>query len=414
MTGGHAITSAKARIVFDSRGSETIEVELGSDGLMARVSAPAGKSRGGREVQAYPPDGPGEAVQIFNKLVKPKIIGVDPADQKGVDGLLKEIDGTSNLSTIGGNTAYSVSICTATLASKLAGVELWQHIARLSGLKPSMPYPLGNVLGGGSHAGAGAPDIQEILTFPTEAENPYQAIRYNISVHKRLGERLASLLPDYGGGRGDEGAYAPPLENEAAIKAVREASAGLPVHLGLDVAASTFYDRGRVGYVYRRAGFRDRMAHMEFLEMLALIFAVKYMEDPVEEGDWDGFREMRKRLPNILICGDDLVVTRAELIREAARTNAINAVILKPNQVGTLTETLEAVREADRAGLVKVFSHRSGETCDSSLAHIAVGTGANLIKMGVLGGERVAKANELLRIWEKADGKLEMSRVGVS
>ncbi len=414
MSGDHVISSATARVVFDSRGSETIEVELWSEGLAARVSAPGGKSRGGKEVQAYPSNSVGEAVKIFNSVVKNKIIGMDPSDQEGVDRMLKELDGTPSLSKIGGNTAYSISTCTALLASKLAGIELWQHIASLSGLKPSMPLPLGNVLGGGAHAGLGAPDIQEMLIFPAEGDNPYQTINNNISVHRRLGELLSNLLPDYGGGRGDEGAYAPPLDNETALKTVKEASAGYPVYLGLDVAASTLYDRGRGGYAYRRGGVKARNAHMDFLETLALSYAVKYLEDPLEEGDWEGFREMKRRLPKVLICGDDLVVTRADLIREAARTNTINSVILKPNQVGTLTDTIEAAREAERAGLVKVFSHRSGETCDPYLAHIAVGAGANLIKMGVLGGERIAKANELLRIWEKANGKLVMSRVAVS
>ncbi|MEM4315356.1 MAG: enolase C-terminal domain-like protein [Nitrososphaerota archaeon] len=414
MKSSRVISSAVARIVFDSRGSETIEVELASDGVSSRVSAPGGKSRGGREVQAYPPNGPLGALQSFNELVKRRLIGMDPRDQKGVDMMLKDVDGTPSFSVIGGNTAYSISICAASLAAKLEGLELWRYISRLSGLGASIPLPLGNVLGGGTHAGRGAPDIQEMLVFPTAAANPFEAIRTNITVHRRLGEKLSEVVEGYGGGRGDEGAHAPPLDNEAALKTVSDSSSGLKVSLGVDMAASTLYDSVSHGYMYRRSGVsRDRAGQMDFIEGIVDRFGLRYVEDPMEESDWDGFRELRRRLPKVLICGDDLVVTRPDLVREAARIGAVNAVILKPNQVGTLTTTLEAAREADRLNVVKVFSHRSGETCDPVLSHIAVGAGANLIKSGVVGGERVAKANELLRIWERSDGILKMSRVDI-
>jgi enolase len=251
-----------------------------------------------------------------------------------------------------------------------------------------------------------------MLVFHTAAKTPFDAVAENIAVHRRVGERLSEMLPDYGGGKGDEGAYAPPLDDETALKAVA-ASAGGVTALGLDVAANSLYDSGRKVYRYRWMGELERSKHIQYLERLATSYGLKYLEDPVEEGDWDGFRDLRSRLPKVLICGDDLVVTRADLIREAAGSGAINAVILKPNQVGTLSATLEAAAEAESWGVAKVVSHRSGETCDSSLAHIAVGVGANLIKSGIMGGERISKANELLRIWEKADGRLEMSRAVV-
>ncbi|MEM4417934.1 MAG: hypothetical protein QXD32_07745, partial [Nitrososphaerota archaeon] len=247
MTQSFKIERAEARIVFDSRGSQTVEVELGSGSVSYSVAAPAGKSRGGREVQAYPSNGVAEAVKAFREMVRPRLLGADPADQRAIDGMLAEIDGTGGFSRIGGNTAYSVSICSAGLASRLAGKPLWEHVAKLSGLRPSIPIPLGNVLGGGAHAGRGAPDIQEILVFHTAAETPFEAVAENIAVHRRVGEKLSEMLPDYGGGKGDEGAYAPPLDDETALKAVKESAGGL-VAVGLDVAANSIYISGRKVY----------------------------------------------------------------------------------------------------------------------------------------------------------------------
>ena len=409
------IEGARARLVFDSRGDETIEVELWSGGYVARVSSPAGKSRGKREVQYYPNDSVAEAVRVFNERLAPRIVGVDPADQEGFDGLLKEVDGTGRFERIGGNTAFASSVAAALLSSKLKAIPLYQHISESSGLSPRIPLPLGNVLGGGAHAGGKAPDIQEILVFSRRVEKPEDAIRSNIQLHKRLGKRLTEVLEGFTRGRGDEGAYAPNMGNEEALRVVRQVleTASGNMAMGVDMASSNLYNAEGRRYVYKRDNVeRSREEQITYVAKLVEELGLRYVEDPLEEDDMEGFTELMKQVGNkTLICGDDLLTTNASKIREAAKAKAVNAVIIKPNQVGTLSDTYEAAREAGRHGMVRVVSHRSGETCDGVLAHIAVGLGASLIKCGVVGGERVAKVNELLRIWEGGGGKVPLAEV---
>jgi len=405
------IDDAKANVVFDSRGSETVEVELWSGSVSTRVSAPSGKSRGSREVVPFPDNDARKSVDLFNKIVKGRLVGFDPADQTGVDDMLKQLDGTGNFSKIGGNLAYAVSACAAVLTARLKKLPPWKHISELSGLTPTIPLPLGNILGGGSHAGSGAPDVQEYLVFPLNPSSVEEAVKTNIEAHRRLGVLLTSKLPGYGGGRGDEGGYSPPVDDLTAMQHVHEACKNLAVGFGLDVAASSLYDKTTGHYVYRNRGVRrNREEQLEFVSELVERFNIKYLEDPFDESDFDSFSEIVSRHPNILVCGDDLVVTRYELIREAARRRAVKAVILKPNQVGTLSDTVKAAVEAEKNGIVRVVSHRSGETCDSFLSHLAVGLGGKFIKAGVVGGERVAKANELIRIWRESGASLPLQR----
>lgn len=403
------ITDAEAWVVLDSRGSETIEVTLYSGKVFATASAPSGKSRGSREAVPFPEGGAKQSVKIFTSSLRRRLVGRDPADQTDIDTLLKEVDGTENFSKIGGNLAYAVSACSVKLAAMLKQKPTWRHVADLSGLAPVYPIPLGNVLGGGAHAGEGAPDIQEFLVFPRKPGSVEEAVRMNVEVHKRLGKVLAKKVGGYGGGKGDEGAYAPPVDDEKALEAVKEASEGLDVGFGLDVAASSLYDAARKNYHYRNRGKHlTREQHMQHISELVEKYGISYVEDPFEETDVEGFAELCRAFPKLLVCGDDLVVTRAELIRWASEKSAVKAVILKPNQVGTITDTVEAAKEAEKRGIVRVVSHRSGETCDSFLTHLAIGLGGKFIKAGVAGGERVAKANELLRIWYKAGGSISL------
>lgn len=404
------ITDVDARVILDSRGSETVEVELVSGSVNARASAPSGKSRGTKEAVPFPEKGAAAAVQILRNVLKPRFVGVDPSDQRGVDELLKKVDGTTIFSNIGGNLAYAFSACTSILAARLKQIPAWKHISDLAGSKPAYPIPLGNVLGGGSHAGEGAPDIQEFLVFPIAASNIADAVKINIQIHRRLGGLLSKKVGGFGGGKGDEGAYAPPIDDEKALEAVKEAAEN-SAHLGLDVAASSFYDSAKHEYIYRnRKVTRSKQQHFEFLSSFVEKYGLRYVEDPFDESDFEAFADFCRAFPRLLVCGDDLVVTRVELIRKAAEAKAIRAVILKPNQVGTISDTIEAAREAERHGIVQVVSHRSGETCDHFLAHLAVGLGSKFIKAGVVGGERVAKANELLRIWYSAGDSIPMHR----
>ncbi|MDJ0269444.1 MAG: enolase [Aigarchaeota archaeon] len=413
------IDSAHARLVFDSRGDATIEVELQSGKVAARVAAPAGKSRGKREVEYYPNNNAAEAVRVFNSVVSSRLVGRDPADQRGVDELLTEIDGTGRFERIGGNAAYATSVASAVLAARLMEKQPYEHIASLSGQTPQIPMPLGNVLGGGSHAGEGAPDIQEILVFPASVDEPLKAVKAVVTVHKALGSLLTKRVPGFTKGRGDEGAYSPNMTNEEALAAVKETvenvsdELAVQLRMGIDMAASSLYSESAKQYNHKRSGKTlDRRGQIEYVGKLIDEYGLRYVEDPLQEDDIQGFAELRKSYgETTLICGDDLLVTRAELVREAGKASAVNAMIIKPNQVGTLTATMDAVREAARYGIAKIVSHRSGEACDGVLAHIAVGLGANLIKAGIMGGERIAKANELLRIWESSRGRLGLSRL---
>ncbi|MEM0443209.1 MAG: enolase C-terminal domain-like protein [Candidatus Caldarchaeum sp.] len=407
------ITDCEACVVFDSRGSETVEVELWSSQTSARVSAPSGKSRGKNEAVPFPPKGAGQAVEVFEKQLKPRLIGFDPADQRGLDTLMKQVDGTENFSNIGGNLSYAVSAAAALLTARLTDKPLWRYISELSGIKPSMPLPLGNILGGGAHAGGGAPDVQEFLVYPSYPRSVEEALKINIEAHRKLGRILMQKVGGYGGGRSDEGGYSPPVDDYSALKYVAEAVEGFDVGLGLDVAASTLYDPGSGVYVYRNRGVkRTRLEQLEFIKQLVEAFHLSYVEDPFEETDFSSFAELCRTFPDLLVCGDDLVVTRKELVKKAADNGSVRAVILKPNQVGCLSDTLEAAAEAERRGIVRVVSHRSGETCDAFLAHLAVGLGGKFIKAGVVGGERVAKANELLRIWRRHRGELAIAEAG--
>ncbi|HIQ29303.1 MAG TPA: phosphopyruvate hydratase [Candidatus Caldiarchaeum subterraneum] len=407
MTESFRISKARARLIFDSRGDYTVEVELESNGRVARASAPAGKSRGRREVEYYPRNNAAEAVRIFNEIVSPKIVGLDPADQRGFDDTLHEIDGTERFERIGGNTAYAASAAASILASMLREVPIYVHVSEKSGMKPKIPMPLGNVLGGGAHAGEGAPDIQEILVFPTGVEDPLEAVRTNITIHKELGRLLTGLVEGFTRGKGDEGAYAPNMRDDDALAAVKKTvdninAEGARVRMGVDMASSNLYDPSRGMYIYRRSGLtRTRRQQLEYVVEIVERFGLGYVEDPMAEDDMEGFAELVKQVGGkTLVCGDDLLTTNAKQVSEAAKMKAVNAMIIKPNQVGTLTDTFAAAREAERSNIVKVVSHRSGETCSVFLSHLAVGLGAELIKSGVVGGERIAKANELLRIWE--------------
>jgi len=402
------IESVRGRVVFDSRGDKTIEAEVVIDGRVGRAGAPAGKSRGRREAEPYPRGGPEEAVRILRREISEKLVGAEYTGFSDLDQLLQEMDGTENFSRIGGNTALAVSVAAAQAYSSAQGVPLYRQILRETGLDAGLPLPLGNALGGGKHAGAGAPEIQEFLVIPLGARNIFQAIEANITVHKRLGSILAKSVAGYPLGKGDEGGYAPPISVEAALECVREAAEsvsdemGIRIGVGLDVAAGSIYNEETRRYEIKSQGlYLSRDGFLSYLAELCDRAGLVYVEDPFVEDDPDSFAALRKQLPNTLICGDDLVVTRHSLIEEYAEKGAINAAIIKPNQVGTLYLTWLAARSCLSRGVVPVASHRSGETTDAYLSHLAVGMGCRVIKSGIMGGERLAKANELIRIGEE-------------
>ena len=396
----------KARKVYNSRGEETIEVDVWVEGGFGRAAAPAGKSKGGKEVMYYPEGGVDESVKLINGKLAEKLIGLDASDQENVDSVLKEFDGTSDFRRLGGNAAFAVSLATAIAASNALGKNLFEHLRIVDSFR--LPFPLGNVIGGGAHAGKGAPDWQEMLVSPVGARNVEDAVKANFLVHARAGKLLDQFLGGFTLGRGDEGAYAPPIKTEDGLRLLKQAAdeisdeLGFKIRVGVDVAASSLWDPKEEAYVYRTEGVKlSREDQMNRVAEWVDKYELFYVEDPLDENDLEGFVELSRQIGGkTLICGDDLIVTNPEILREAAEKNAIRAVIIKPNQVGLLTTAMKSVKIAHEKGIVPVVSHRSGEPPEGHLAQLAVGWGGKLLKAGVVGGERVAKANELLRIGE--------------
>jgi enolase len=408
------IEDVMARKLFNSRGQETIEVDIITVDGFGRAAAPAGASKGKAEVVSYPEGGVDAAIEKLEEMIVPELIGMDAEEQQEVDALLHEIDETDNFSNIGGNTVFAISLATAEAAATSYGTNMFQQLSGY--LANVLPYPLGNVLGGGKHALGKTTDIQEYLVIPLKARSFTEAAKANIMVHERIGALLRNADPNFAGGRGDEGAWAPNIKNEDALKVVakacEEVSAELDIECRacLDVAASSFYDTKKGVYVYSMEGKkRDAGEQLEFMLHLIETYNLAYVEDPFDEDDYESFAELTRKVDNCLISGDDLFVTNPERLAKGIKMCAGNSIIIKTNQVGTLTDAWETTRLAKRAGYVPVMSHRSGETTDTHIAHLAVAFSCPVIKAGVLGGERVAKTNELLRIEETLGNRAEMA-----
>ena len=414
------IASVRVREILDSRGEQTVEAEVeardeaGGRVGFGRAAAPSGASRGVHEVVAFPPGGVSAALREMKKI-SPKLVDLPVGDQERIDSLLRELDGTPNLRRLGGNTVVAISLAVAKAAAGSKGLELYEYLGKKRAV--NLPYPLGNVLGGGKHAGKRAPDIQEFLCLPLGARRFVDAARANARVHQRARALVEHRDETFTGGKGDEGAWAPNLDNASALELLVEACEGVGEELGiaikpaLDMAASSLYDSSKGEYSYKREGAtRDPGEQLEYVLELIKTHKLAYVEDPFHEDDFTSFAELtRKAGKRCLICGDDLFVTNVARIKQGIELGAANAVLIKPNQIGTLTDTLAAVRLTKEKNLVPVMSHRSGETPDETIAHLAVGLGCPMIKTGVVGGERVAKLNELIRIEQKLG---ELARMG--
>jgi len=408
------IEDIAARKVFNSRGEETIEVDVITTAGFGRASAPAGASRGKAEAVPYPEGGVDQAIRKVEETIVPELIGMNADEQETIDLLLHEIDGTKDFRNIGGNTAYALSLATAEAAASSYGIPLFQHLA--GSLAGKLPYPLGNVLGGGKHALGKAPDLQEFLSLPIKAATVSDAVKANVLVHQRVCSLLKKVDATFTGGRGDEGAWAPNVKNEDALKIVARAckevsgETGVECRAGLDVAASTLWKPKEGCYVYAREGVkRNAGEQLDFVLRLIKEYDLIYVEDPFHEEDFEGFRELTKKVKNCLICGDDLFVTNRERLTHGITAGAANAIIIKINQVGTLTDAWNATEMAKKARYTPVMSHRSGETTDTHLAHLAVAFYCSIIKTGVVGGERAAKINELIRIEESLGNRAKMA-----
>ena len=364
-----------ARKIFNNRGEETIEVDVITTSGFGRASAPAGKSRGKAEVVYYPQGGVDQALKVIDDLVAPELAGLNSDFQEEIDNTLHEIDGTTNFKVIGGNTANV------------------------------LPYPLGNTISGGQHTRGKAPDIQEYLTLPHGAETFLEAAIANAQIHRKIGELLKKEDKLFSGGKSSEGAWIANIGNLEAFDVIAKACEEVGNELdfecgfGIDVAASSFWKEKEEKYIYQRERKkREAGEQLEFLLDLIEKYHLAYVEDPFHEEDFESFKELTKKAKNCLICGDDLFTTNNERLNYGIKLNAANAIIIKVNQIGTLTDALETIENAQRHGYTTVMSHRSGDTCDWHIAQLAVAFKCPIIKTGVVEGTRIAKINELVRI----------------
>lgn len=412
---GSIIEDLNIEKILDSRGNPTVEVEILTENGFGRAAAPSGASTGVREVTAFP-DGGIDKINEIKQAISKEIIGVLAEEINTIDDVLKEIDGTDNLSYLGGNIIVAVSMAAAKAAASSYNMPLYSFLG--GNMKNEIPYPLGNMINGGAHAGKNAPDIQEFLVVPVGAKNITEAVFANSSVHKKIGELIKAKDSTFTGGKGDEGGWAPNLTNEEALsiqaRACEEVSdeTGVKVRTSMDIAASSLWNDKEQKYIYEKEGVtRDTGEQIDFVEEIIDTYKMFFMEDPLHEADFKGFAELTKRAGNrCLICGDDIFVTNAGILQEGIDIGAANSIIIKPNQIGTLTDTYETVTLAKDNGYVPVVSHRSGETTDETIAHLAVAFSCPLIKTGALGGERIAKLNELIRI-EKSMPKPRMAKI---
>jgi enolase len=408
-----AIVDIVGREILDSRGNPTVECDvLLESGVMGRAAVPSGASTGSREAiemrdgdkSRYLGKGVLKAVEHINTEISEAVLGLDASEQGFLDKTLIDLDGTENKSRLGANAMLAVSMAVARAAAEESGLPLYRYLGGMGSVQ--LPVPMMNVINGGAHANNSL-DLQEFMIIPVGAPSFREAVRWGAEVF----HALKKIIHDKGMSTavGDEGGFAPSVENhEAAIQLILQAieaagyTAGEQIALGLDCAASEFYKDGM--YVLEGEGGLKLTAH-QWTDMLAA-WVDKYpiisIEDGMHEGDWDGWKILTERLgKNVQLVGDDLFVTNTKILKEGIDKGIANSILIKINQIGTLTETFAAIEMAKRAGYTAVISHRSGETEDSTIADIAVGTNAGQIKTGSLSrSDRIAKYNQLLRIEE--------------
>jgi len=405
------IKDIHARQILDSRGNPTIEAEVTlADGSFARAGVPSGASTGTREAvelrdgdkSRYLGKGVQKAVANVNGVLRDALLAESFADQRALDQKMIELDGSPNKGNLGANALLAISLATAKAQALAEGQSLFRHL----GDSTTMPVPMMNIINGGAHADNSV-DIQEFMILPVGAPSFAEALRYGAEIFHSLksvlhGKGLNTAV-------GDEGGFAPDLpSNQAALDTIVEAidragfAAGKEILLGLDVASSEFYANGRYVLASEGRDF-DAAGFCDFLAALVDAYPIITVEDGMDEGDWDGWRQLTERLGDrVQIVGDDLFVTNTEILGRGIEQNIANSILIKPNQIGTLSETLDAITMAVDANYSAVVSHRSGETCDSTIADIAVGTKATQIKTGSLSrSDRIAKYNQLLRIEEE-------------
>ena len=410
------IESIFAREVIDSRGNPTVEADvILQDGSQGSACAPSGASTGSREALELRDKDPGRyggkgvltAVNNVNLNIRDALVGGSVIEQAVLDQRMLDLDGTDNKSNLGANAILAVSLAISKAAANHLGIPLYSHISNLSGNKGNLtlPVPMMNIINGGEHADNNI-DIQEFMIQPTGASSFTEALRYGAEVFHALKSVLKKNR--FNTAVGDEGGFAPDLpSNSAALDAIMEAieavglAPGKDIHLALDCAASEFYRDGKYklegeGKIFDYAQFAD------YLESLTNAYPILSIEDGMDESDWEGWAKLSAQIGDkVQLVGDDLFVTNTDILAKGISEKIANSILIKFNQIGTLTETLSAINMAREAGYTSVISHRSGETEDTTIADLAVGTSAGQIKTGSLcRSDRVAKYNRLLRIEE--------------
>lgn len=410
------IKSVHAREILDSRGNPTVEADVVLEsGATGRAASPSGASTGSHEAHElrdggarYAGKGVQNAVTNVNGEIQSAVFGIDADNQRGLDDVLIALDGTKNKSRLGANAILAVSLAVAHAAANEKHVPLYEHLRGLSKIKlePLLPLPMANIINGGKHA-AGSTDIQEFMIMPVGAPTFSEGIRMTAEVFHSLKKVLEKK--GYGTTVGDEGGFAPAVRggNKEALELVAEAVSGAGYALekdfviALDVAATELFENGMYGLQTENKKLSVE-GMIGLYESLAKQFPIVSIEDGLSENDWDGWKQLTSRMGGTTqLVGDDLLVTNKEFLERGIAEKAANAILIKPNQIGTLTETIDVIERAKEVGWRTVVSHRSGETEDTTIAHLAVGLAAGQIKTGSTSrSDRTAKYNELLRIEE--------------
>lgn len=410
------IVSVHAREILDSRGNPTVEVEIATEnGGFGRAAVPSGASTGIHEAcelrdgdkARFNGQGVLKAVENVNKKIAPKIIGMDSADQVLLDNTMLALDGTPNKTELGANAILGVSLAAAKATADELGLPLYRYLGGTNG--KVLPVPMMNVLNGGKHA-ISSVDFQEYMIIPAGAHNIHEAVRWGAEVFHALKKVLVDKKQNTN--VGDEGGYAPSLANneepfEVICEAITRAGyvPGKDIFLGTDIASSEFFDKESVKYDLFRSG-EGKKTSDEMIDLIAKLteqYPLITVEDGLAEDDWDGWQKLTARLGNkIQLVGDDLFVTNKARVHEGIVKNVANSVLIKVNQIGTLTETMDTMEEAHRAGYTTIVSHRSGETEDATIADLSVGLNSEQIKTGSLSRtDRICKYNQLMRIEEE-------------
>jgi len=412
------IERVKAREILDSRGNPTVEVDVHlTGGIMGRAAVPSGASTGEHEAvelrdgdkKRFLGKGVLSAVKNVNEQIAPMIREVDPYDQPGIDKFLVNLDGTDNKGKLGANAILGVSMATAKAVANLNHIPLYKYLAKVANVSPDaniLPIPLMNILNGGTHADNNV-DLQEFMIMPINAESFKEALRMGAEIF----HNLKSILKKKGLSTsvGDEGGFAPNLRsNEEAIEVILQAiekagyKVGEDVSIALDAASSSFFENGKYMLRAEQAPEKASGDLVSFYEDWLGKYPIVSIEDGLDENDWDGWKDLTEKLGSrVQLVGDDLFVTNTKLLKKGIELKIANSILIKVNQIGTLTETFEAIKMAKEAGYTAVVSHRSGETEDTTIAHLVVAAGTGQIKTGSASRtDRIAKYNELLRIEE--------------